>query len=324
MDTVGLTASTLPFQGRPVPKVFLHREIPQIFWVWHPKGNAAWCDSQRLTTSAPNSHLDWDHGGSQAGCPGAGQVSVVLIKRPFCLCFPLSFIFLRSLWQGWNNTIKLLSQQQANLSELLAKAAENEHTSQSPYSWEWTDNFPGFSKITMCIHLSLVVADIVCIWHKLMFWALLRGGVWLAEMGHLGGWPLYCWLVPPCDEVHCTLPVTMSSAMTYFPAWRVATLWDCDPKGTLRPCSARHCVTAAREVKPTAGLHPDHEDELSLFKMSLLKETNNGHMTLSVPLQLHVSIRLNRLFKKFTPAKLRKDFSLCTVCMHANLVRVRR
>lgn len=35
-------------------------------------------------------------------------------------------------------------------------------------------------------------------------------------------------------------------------------------------------VTAAREVKTTVALHPDHEDGLSLFKMFLLKETNKG------------------------------------------------
>lgn len=37
---------------------FTGKKISQIFWVWHPKGNAVLCGSQRLTTSAPNKVIE--------------------------------------------------------------------------------------------------------------------------------------------------------------------------------------------------------------------------------------------------------------------------
>lgn len=129
------------------------------------------------------------------------------------------------------------------------------HFTEGPYSWEWNGNFLCFAKITIWIHLSVVVADIVYIWHKLVFWALLRGGVWLAEVGHLGGWPLThpgsilcCWLIPPCEEAHCILPVTTSSAMTS-PHDRLQLSGTMIPKEQLCPCSASHFCHSSKRSK---------------------------------------------------------------------------
>lgn len=118
-------------QGRPGPKVFLHRKISQTFWVWHPKGNAVLCDSRRLnavlcdswrlTTSAPSKVI---------------QIEIMRIPGWLSRCwaslcrFDRGRLIYTSHWTLYSSDLydgvdtiqqSFISKQQANLSQFLPR-----------------------------------------------------------------------------------------------------------------------------------------------------------------------------------------------------------